>query len=485
MNGHARPSHFDRNLIVIGAGSAGLVTAYIAAAVKASVTLVEKNKMGGDCLNNGCVPSKAFIRSAKFLSHINRAPDFGFRQASVDYQFSDIMQRVQDVIRKVEPHDSAERYTQLGVECIQGEARLISPWAVTVNGKTITARSIVIASGASPFIPPIKGIEQINYLTSDNVWYIKNRPERLLILGGGPIGCELAQSFARFGSQVTQVEMLPDILVREDNEVSAFMTQKFRDEGVDVRVSHKAKEIRTDGKQKFLLCEHDGKDVELAFDEILIAVGRKPNVSGFGLEEVGVELTAQGTIKVNEYLQSSVANIYVCGDVAGPYQFTHTASHQAWYAAVNALFGHLKRFKVDYSVIPWATFTDPEIGRVGLNEKEAREKHIDYEVSVYEINDLDRAITESEAQGFIKVLTRKNKDEILGVTILADHAGELITEYIAAMKHKIGLNKILGTIHIYPTMSEANKFVAGVWKKNHAPDFILKLIKKYHDWMRN
>ena len=485
MNNRHKSSRFDRNLIVIGAGSAGLVTAYIAAAVRANVTLIEKQRMGGDCLNTGCVPSKAFLRSAKFLSHIRRAETFGFRSASVDYAFNDVMQRVQDVIKAIEPHDSVERYTQLGVECISGEARLLSPCSVEVNGRTLTARSIVVATGAEPLIPPIVGIDQINFLTSDNVWYLNECPERLVILGGGPIGCELAQGFARFGSKVTQVEMLPRILSREDPDVSEFMTKLFHDEGVDIRVKHTAKEIRLDGKDKILVCDHNGTDVEIPFDQILIAVGRKARTHGFGLEETGVELTPQGTIRVNDCLQSSVENIYACGDVAGPYQFTHVAAHQAWYAAVNALFGRLKKFRVDYSVIPWATFTDPEVARVGLNEQEAQAQNIDYEVSVYGIDELDRAITDSEAQGFVKVLTRKGKDRILGATIVADHAGELITEYIAAMKHKTGMNRILGTIHIYPTLSEANKYTAGVWKKAHAPEHLLKLIKKYHDWMRN
>ncbi len=484
MSNGTRPRHFDRNLVVLGAGSAGLVSAYIAAAVRARVTLIERDKMGGDCLNTGCVPSKAFIRSARFLAHVRRARDFGFKSAAADFEFRDIMQRVREIIQKIAPHDSVERYTRLGVECLQGEARLLSPWTVAVNGQTLSARSLIIASGARPFIPPIRGIEQINCLTSDNVWYIDELPARLVVLGGGPIGCELAQAFARFGSKVTQVEMLPSLLVREDEDVAAYMTRRFGEEGINVRVNHRASEVRVNGSEKFLVCEHDGNQVEIPFDELLVAVGRQANSTGFGLEDIGVELTGQGTIRVNNCLQSSIDNIYACGDVAGPYQFTHTAAHQAWYAAVNALFGGLKKFRVDYSVIPWATFTDPEIARVGLNEKQARDKNIDHEVTIYGIDDLDRAITESEAHGFIKVVTKKGKDEILGVTIVADHAGEMIAEYIGAMKQGVGLNRILGTIHIYPTMSEANKYVAGAWKKNHAPQLLLKLIGKYHDWMR-
>lgn len=473
---------FDRNLIVIGAGSGGLVAALIAAAVNAKVTLIEKHKMGGDCLNTGCVPSKALIKSAKIASLIKRSDEFGIQVTSANIDFAAVMERVQSIIKKIEPHDSVERFESLGVECIQGEAQLTSATSVSINGTTLSAKNIIIATGAEPFIPPIKGIENINYLTSDNLWDIRKQPERLLVLGGGPIGCELSQAFARLGSKVIQVEMAPRIMMREDEDVSALITEKFLSEGIDVRSGHKAKEFITKDKQNILICENNGQDVEIEFDTLLVAVGRKANTSGFGLQELGIELNPQGTIKVNEYLQSSIPTIYACGDVAGPYQFTHTASHQAWYASVNSLFGRFKRFKADYSVIPWATFTDPEVARVGLNEQDAKQQNIAYETSLYNLDDLDRALTESETEGFVKVLTVPGKDKILGATIVGDHAGELITEYVTAMKNKTGLNKLLATIHIYPTLSEANKFTAGIWKKAHAPEFILNLVKKYHQW---
>ena len=479
-----KPNKFDRNLIVIGGGSAGLVSAYIAAAINAKVTLIEKHKMGGDCLNTGCVPSKALIKSAKVASLIKRADEFGINVPESNIDFTAVMERVQSTIKKIEPHDSIERYESLGVECIEGEAKITSPWTVEVNGKTLSTRSIIIATGARPFVPPIKGLNEINYLTSDNLWEMRDLPKRLVVLGGGPIGCELTQAFCRLGSQVTQIEMLPRIMIREDEEISAMVNQRFLDEGVDVRTNHLAKEVINRDGQKVLVCEHNEQTVEIEFDEILVAVGRAANTSGFGLEELGVELNPNKTIRVNEKLQSSIPNIYACGDVAGPYQFTHTAAHQAWYASVNALFGKFKKFKVDYSVIPWATFTDPEVARVGLNELEAKEKGIAYEVTRYGIDDLDRAIAESEAHGSVKVLTVPGKDKILGVTIIGDHAGELITEYISAMKHGFGMNKILGTIHIYPTLSEANKFTAGVWKKANAPQGLLKLVEKFHNWMR-
>jgi len=483
-----KPSKFDRNLVVIGAGSAGLVASYIAAAVKAKVTLIEKHRMGGDCLNTGCVPSKALIKSAKVIAQANRAGEYGLKSIEVDFDFADVMERVQRVIRTVEPHDSVERYTSLGVECIRGEAKIRSPWAVEVRTetgvRTMTTRSIVIAAGARPFVPTIPGLSEVGCLTSDTVWDLRALPARLVVLGGGPIGCELAQCFARFGSRVTQIEMLPRILIREDPEVSDLLTRQFRDERIDVRVDHKAIRILREGGEKLLVCEHGGQEVRIPFDELLCAVGRVANTAGYGLEELGIGLTRARTVETNEYLQTLYPNIYACGDVAGPYQFTHTASHQAWYAAVNALFGGLKKFRADYSVIPWATFTEPEVARVGMNETEAKEKNIAYDVTTYGLEDLDRAIAEGQTQGMVKVLTVPGRDRILGATIVGEHAAELIVEFIMAMKHGIGLNKILGTIHIYPTLAEANKYAAGNWKKAHAPQGLLRWMEKFHAWMR-
>jgi pyruvate/2-oxoglutarate dehydrogenase complex dihydrolipoamide dehydrogenase (E3) component/uncharacterized membrane protein YdjX (TVP38/TMEM64 family) len=483
-----RPARFDRNLVVIGAGSAGLVSAYIAAAVKAKVTLVEKHRMGGDCLNTGCVPSKALIRSAKLLSQMRHADRYGIRSAQAQFDFAEVMERVQRVVQAIEPHDSVERYTGLGVECIQGEAKIVSPWSVEVKtaqgARTLTARAIVIAAGARPFVPPIPGIEDVGYVTSDTVWGLRALPKRLLVLGGGPIGCELTQCFARFGAQVTQVEMLPRLMIREDPEIAEMVAQRFREDGIDLRLGHKAKRFLVEGGEKVLVAEHDGREVRIAFDLLLCAVGRVANTQGYGLEELGIRTTRQRTVETNEFLETIYPNIYACGDVAGPFQFTHTAAHQAWYAAVNALFGKLKRFRADYSVIPWATFTDPEVARVGLNEIEAKERGIAYEVTTYGIDDLDRAIADGEAHGLVKVLTVPGKDRILGATIVGEHAGDLIIEYIAAMKHGIGLNKILGTIHIYPTLAEANKYAAGNWKKAHVSPNTLRWLERYHAWMR-
>ncbi len=486
--GWTRPARFDRNLVVIGAGSAGLVSAYIAVAVKAKVTLVEKHKMGGDCLNTGCVPSKALIKSAKLLATMKHARDYGFKSATVDFDFADVMERVQRVVREIEPHDSIERYTSLGVECLTGEAKIVSPWAVeitTAAGKqTLTTRGIIIAAGARPFVPTIPGIEETGYLTSDTLWALRRLPQRLLVLGGGPIGCELTQCFARLGSQVTQVEMLPRLMVREDPEFSDLVQQKFRSEGVTVLVNHKAQRFAVENGEKVLYCENNGATVRIVFDTLLCAVGRVANTTGYGLEELGIPVTKARTVEVNEFMQTKYPNILACGDVAGPYQFTHTAAHTAWYAAVNGLFGGYKKFRADFSVIPWATFTDPEVARVGLNETEAKEKNIPYEVTTYGIDDLDRAIADSAAHGLVKVLTVPGKDKILGATIAGEHAGDLITEFVSAMKHGIGLNKILGTIHIYPTLAEANKYVAGNWKRNHAPKGLLEWVEKFHAWRR-
>jgi dihydrolipoamide dehydrogenase len=483
-----RPKRFDNNLVVIGAGSGGLVTAYIAAAVKAKVTLIEKHKMGGDCLNTGCVPSKALIRSAKWLSHLQRSKEFGIKQASADFDFADIMERVQSVIKTVEPHDSIKRYTELGVDVIEGEAKIISPWEVQVKTaegiQILTTRSIVIAAGARPFVPPISGIETIDYLTSDTVWNLRILPKRLLILGGGPIGSELAQCFARFGSQVIVVEMAPRLLVREDSDVSEAVMARFKQEGADLRLEHTAKAFIVENGEKILVAEHQGKPVKIPFDQVLVAIGRAANVEGYGAEELGIALSPRKTIATDAFQATNYPNIYACGDVAGPYQFTHTAAHQAWYAAVNALFGQFKKFRTDYSVIPWSTFTDPEVARVGLNEQDAKERGIRYEVVTYGIDDLDRAIADGEAHGFVKVLTQPGRDRILGVTIVGEHAGDLIAEFVLAMKHGIGLNKMLGTIHIYPTLAEANKYAAGVWKRTHAPQSLLRWLERFHAWRR-
>ena len=475
---------YDRNLIVIGAGSAGLVTAYISAAVKSKVTLIEKHKMGGDCLNYGCVPSKSLIRSARMCAQMRRADKYGIYPCEPKFEFSRIMQRIQTIIKTIEPHDSVERYTSLGVECLTGEARVISPHEVEINGQMLSARRLIIATGARPFVPPIEGLDKVKALTSDNIWDLKHLPKRLTVLGGGPIGCELAQCFARFGTEVTLIEMAPSIMIKDDIEAANIVHQSLEDDGVKILTNHKAVNVTGDDNQKQLICESESESVAISFDEILVAVGRRANTENLGLEALGVELNKNGTIKTDSRLISTVPSILACGDVTGPYQFTHTASHQAWYASVNGLFDKFKTFSVDYSVIPWVTYTQPEVAQVGLTEAMATKQGVDFEITRYDFAGFDRALTETATNGFVKVITPRGKDTVLGATIVGIHAGEMITEFTLSMKHRLGLNKILGTIHPYPTWMEANKFAAGTWKREHTPQWALKLLEKFHQWRR-
>lgn len=481
---YSRPRSFDTNLVVIGAGSAGLVAALIAATVKAKVTLVERHRMGGDCLNTGCVPSKALIRSARIADYARRAPEFGLEAMDVKVNFRQVMERVQAVIKTIEPHDSVERFTSLGVDCLQGQARIRSPWEVEVNGRTITTRNIIIASGARPRVPDIPGLAGLDYLTSDTVWELREAPQRLLVLGAGPIGCELAQAFARLGCEVTLATHASRVLPREDVEVSERVAADFAAQGMTILSAHEPRAFGSGESGQWVTFETADGERQLEFDRLLLAVGRHANVEDLGLAELGIGLTRTGTVAVDNYLRTRVPTIFACGDVAGPYLFTHMASHQAWYAAVNALFGRFRSFKVDYSIVPWATFTDPEVARVGLNEQEAVERQIAYEVTRYDIDDLDRAIADGEAHGFIKVLTEPGRDRILGATIVGYHAAELLPEFVLAMKHGIGLNKILGTIHVYPTLGEGNRFLASEWRKARKPERVLSWLERYHRWLR-
>ncbi len=476
-----KPGRFDTNLVVLGAGSAGLVSALIAATVKAKVILIEQHRMGGDCLNTGCVPSKALLRSAKMLSYIARAREFGLKSAHAEFDFADVMERVQAIIRTIEPNDSVERYTGLGVDCIMGDATITSPYKVRVNGREIATRNIVIATGGSPFVPPIPGLAEAPHYTSDTVWSLRELPRRFVVLGGGPIGSELAQAFCRFGAAVTQVEQGPRPLMREDADVGELLAARLVEDGVRVLTGHRALRVESEGDHHVLVCgDADGNEVCVAFDALLVAVGRRPNTEGLGLESLGIATDERGGVVVDEYLRTSVPTVYACGDVIGPYQFTHTASHEAWYASVNALFGPFKRFKVDYSVIPWTTFTDPEVARVGLNEQEAERGGIAVEVTRFSLEELDRALADGEGRGFVKVLTPPGKDRILGATIVGHHAGELLSEFVTAMKWGLGLKKIMSTIHVYPTLAEANKFAASTWRKGHAPEGLLTWVEKFH-----
>jgi len=503
FKGYKKPKSFDNNLVVIGAGSAGLVSAYIAATVKAKVTLIEKHKMGGDCLNTGCVPSKALLHVAELAHNARNASSAGVHVGKVSVDFKQVMQQVKSVIKDIEPHDSVERYTKLGVDVEQGDARIVSPWEVEVTSnvegksetKRITTRSIIIATGAKPLVPNFEGLDKVDYLTSDTLWELDELPKRLLVLGGGPIGCELSQAFQRLGSQVTQVEMAERLMGPEDADTVELLTRRLTAEGIDIKLSHKALRFEQHNGESVLIAEQtvdnesvdnqnvdQSKEIEIPFDKVLIALGRQPNITDFGLEELGVQTNK--TVSTNELLQTNFPNIYACGDVAGPYQLTHVASHQAWYASVNALFDPFKTFRADYSVIPWVTYTSPQVANVGLTEQQAKKADRPYEVTEYDIGELDRAIADNSAYGRVKVLTKPGKDELLGVNIVGPQAGELLAEYVLAMKHGIGLNKILGTIHSYPTLAEANKYVAGEWKRANAPQKLLTLVEKFHRWRR-
>jgi pyruvate/2-oxoglutarate dehydrogenase complex dihydrolipoamide dehydrogenase (E3) component len=479
-----KPRRFDANLVVIGAGAAGLVTAYVAAAAKARVVLIEQNRMGGDCLNTGCVPSKALIRAARLAVDLRRAGQFGIRAGHVSVDFPAVMAWVRAVIARIEPHDSVERYTGLGVECLSGQARLRSPWEVEVNDRRIRTRAIVIATGGRPVIPAIPGLESLPVLTSDNVWDLDRLPQRLLILGGGPIGCELAQALQRLGSAVTLVETMPQILPREDSDVAASIATRLAGEGVNVLTGWTAQSAAAHGDVGTLEIVRDGVTRRETFDRILVAAGRRAHTENLGLAELGIELRSNGTIAVDDYLQTAVPGIYACGDVTGPYQLTHAAAHQAWHCATNALFGGLRRFRVDYRALPWTVFTDPEVGRVGWSERDAREAGTPFEVTRYSIDNLDRAIAEGAAEGFVKVLTAPRSDRILGAAIVGPHAGELIGEFVTAMRHGLGLRGILGTIHAYPTLLEANRLAAGEWQRMNLPTALLGLAERYHRWRR-
>ncbi|MBT2773462.1 FAD-dependent oxidoreductase [Halomonas sp. ISL-60] len=482
--GFTRPAHFDYDIVVIGGGSAGLVTSYIASAVKAKVALVEKHKMGGDCLNTGCVPSKALIRAARAAHEIRTAHRFGVTASEPQIDFAKVMGHVKQAISAIEPHDSVERYNGLGVAVYQDHAKLTSPWEVQVGEKRLTARHIVLATGARPKVPSLAGIEHAPVLTSENLWSLTELPNRLVVLGGGAIGCELSQSFARLGSQVSLVEGMPQLLGREDQDVGEAVENTLASEGVTVMTDAKALEVLNDNAGYQLVVEHHGERKLLPFDYLLVSVGRQANVEGLGLDELGITTTQAGTLELNERLQTRLPNIWACGDLAGPYQLTHAAAHQAWHAAVNALFGQLKSFAVDYRYMPAVTYVQPEVARVGLNEKEAKAKGIEYKITRYAMAESDRAIAEDATVGFIKVLTVPGKDKILGATIVAENAGEWLGEFTLAMKHGLGLNKLLGTIHPYPTLGEAAKAIAGVWKNAHKPERVLKLLKRYFNWRR-
>lgn len=482
-----KPKKFEYNQVIIGAGAAGLVTSYISAVVGAKSALIEKHKMGGDCLNTGCVPSKAIIKSAKINHYIKNSQKYGIKTENSEVDFKAVMERVHKVIKDIEPHDSVERYSKLGVECISGEAQIISPWEVKVNGRTLTTKNITIGTGASPFVPPVPGVQDVDIATSENLWEVTELPKKLLVVGGGPIGCELAQSFQRLGSKVTQVERNDRIMAREDEAVSETVQKEFVKEGVNLMLSSELTKFdKKDGKNFAFIKEQGGTTKEVEFDLCIMAIGRRANTKGFGLEILELETNQNGTLKVDPYLRTTkYKNVYACGDVAGPYQFTHTAAHQAWFVAVNSLFGPFYKKKAEYKVVPRVTFTAPEVASVGISETEAKEQNIKYLKTTYPLDDLDRAIAESETEGFVQVLTKPGTDQILGATIVGAHAGDMLLEFTSAMKNGFGLNGIMGTIHPYPTLGEGNKYAAGFWKNATKPEWAIKILTKFHAFRRS
>ena len=484
MKKFVKPKQFEANVVVVGAGSAGLVSSIIASGAQAKVILIEKDKMGGDCLNTGCVPSKALIRTSRMISDFRRAEQFGIDSFSGEINFARVMDRIRAVIGTIAPHDSVARYTSLGVECIKGEAKIESPFLVSVNGRNITTRSIILATGASPLVPDIPGIQNIRYLTSDTVWGLSELPKRFLVIGGGPIGCELAQAFGSLGSAVTQIDSASRIMGREDSEVSFLLEDQFARDGISVLTNHEVVEFGQNGVQSYADVKNKKQTIRIEFDEVLIAVGRIANTSGFGLENLDLPLTSKGNIAVNAAMQTAYPNIFACGDVASPHQFTHTASYQAFFASLNAMLSGFWRSNASDSIVPSATFTSPEIARVGLNEQQAKLLEVEYEITLFDMDNLDRALADGDAGGFIKILTQPRKDKILGVTIVGPHAGELIGEFIFAMTHGMGLKKISAVTHIYPTLSEANKIAANMWRNDRLPKKYLPLLKKFFRWRR-
>ncbi len=450
------------DLIVIGGGSAGLVAAGGAGIIGAKVALIEKAKLGGDCLYTGCVPSKTLIRSARFASDMQQADKYGFKTQDLKFKddsFASITNRVQEVIGVIEEHDRPEVFEEMGAEVIFGTPKFISKNEIEVelrDGKkqTMKAKRFCISTGSSPFVPPIEGIEETGYITNEDVFEVKNLPEKLIVLGGGAIGCEMGQSFARFGSEVTLIEMNARIMSVEDEEVSAFVKDVFEKEGINVLTNTKAVKFHKNdaGKKVVTVEKEDGSKEEIEADEVLAAVGRRPNTKGLDLETAGVELE-KGKIKVDQYLRTTNKTIYAAGDVNGKFQFTHMADYEAQFVLKNCFLFYPLTTKTDYTVVPWTTFTEPEVARVGTIEKEARQEHGD-KISVYRVRfeENDRAHAEGDPEGFAKLVLKGNK--ILGVTIVGIHAGELLSEFSVAMKHGLSITDLNEAIHVYPTLAK-------------------------------
>jgi len=467
------------NVVVIGAGTGGLVTAAGTAGLGGRVALIERHKMGGDCLNTGCVPSKALISSARLIDQIRHAPKWGLAKQEPRFDFAEVFSRMRERRAKIAPNDSQGRYESLGVDVFRGEARFVSPNEIAVGDVRLKAKNLVIAAGSRAAVPPIEGLKDVPFYTNETIFdELHQKPERMVILGGGPIGCELGQVFARLGVQVTIIQRAPQLLEKEEADAAGLVRRRLEAEGVRILVGAQARLVARQGDRLRIWLEaEEEKRQPIDCDALLVAAGRTPNTEGLGLEAAGVAYTEKG-VTVNERLQTSQPHIYAVGDIAGPYQFTHVADAQARVVVRNILFPWIKT-KFDDSVVPWCTYTSPEVARVGLNEDEARKKGIAFDVLTQPMEEVDRAVVESEAIGFAKVLLKKGTDQILGVTLVSERAGDLLHEFVLAMKAGIGLKQISGTIHAYPTFAEIARKAADRYQKTR----LTPLTKKIFDWL--
>ena len=469
------------NVAVIGAGTAGLVTAAGTAAVGGCVALIERNKMGGDCLNFGCVPSKALISSARLIQQIRESEKWGLDRQEPRFVFERVFERMRARRAKIAPNDSQERFESLGVDVFRGEAHFVSPHEIEVDGQKLRARNFVIAAGSRAAIPKIEGMDHVPYFTNETIFdELKEKPESLIVLGGGPIGCELGQVLVRLGVKVTILQRGSQLLPREDGDVAEVLQRQLEREDVRIEFDAEAKSAARQGNSMRLDCLHkDGSGFQLNAEALLVAVGRIPNIDKLNLDAAGVQFNKRGVI-VNEYLQTSQPHIYAAGDIAGSFQFTHLADAHARVVVRNILMPlQLLRQKTETAVLPWVTYTDPEIAHVGFGEREARHKNVQYDVFVVPLEEVDRAVVESEEIGFAKILTAKDSDKILGVTIVGARAGDLIHEFVLAMKAGIGLGTIASTIHAYPTFAELARKAGDKYNKTR----LTPTAKKIFSWL--
>jgi mercury(II) reductase len=471
------------NLVVVGAGTAGLVTAAGAAGLGAKVALVERHLLGGDCLNVGCVPSKAIIRSSRVFADVRDAYQQGLRESNhMEIDFSAVMERMRRLRTKISTHDSARRFQDLGVDVFLGEGRFSDPQTVEVDGKKLHFKKAVIATGSRPAVPPVEGLIEAGFLTNETIFSLTEQPKRLAVIGGGPIGCELAQAFRRLGSEVVLFHNADHILNREDSHAAEILQQAFIRDGIRLILGCKTKRVERDRGNKRIHIECQGKEEAIVVDAILVGAGRTPDVEGLNLEAAGVKYDKKEGVLTNDYLQTSNPNIYAAGDITLKYKFTHTADAAARIVIQNALFGGRKKWSA--LTIPWTTYTDPEIAHVGLYERDAREKGIEVDTFIRPFEEVDRAVADGEEEGFVKVHVKKGTDKILGATIVARHAGEMISEITLAMVGNMGLKTLAGVIHTYPTQAEAIKHVADAYNRTRLTPFVKKLFSRWLAWRR-